>query len=167
MNTLHYITCDTPEGIFHIIIDGREVARASGFGAIQNLRERLPDSLRGAPLEPVYNHPYEKNVAAYFNGDKTALDMIPRDQDGTELQKKVWRAISDIPYGKTISYKQLAEASGSPAAVRAAGTICGLNRLILIIPCHRILKSDGGLGGYVYGTKIKQSLLEHERRTLQ
>ena len=74
----------------------------------------------------------------------------------------IWDVISAVPYGKTISYKTLAKASGNPAAIRAAGTVCGLNRLILLIPCHRVLKSDGSIGSYLYGPKIKESLLRHE-----
>lgn len=162
MNTLKYTTNKTPDGEFHIIIDNKDIARASGFGSIQTLRTRLPEELRDVVLGSVQNHPYEKLVDAYYAGDRSALEAIPRHQNGSDFQKKVWQAISNIPYGKTVSYKELADASGNPAAVRAAGTICGLNRLILLIPCHRVIKSDGGIGSYLYGSEIKQSLLRHE-----
>jgi methylated-DNA-[protein]-cysteine S-methyltransferase len=102
-------------------------------------------------------------VRAYYKGDAAALDAIPRSQDGSDFQKRVWQAIGAIPYGSTLSYKQLAASSGNPAAIRAAGTICGLNRLILLVPCHRILKSDGSIGSYLYGPAIKTSLLRHEK----
>lgn len=157
------ISIDTPDGEFHIIIDKDQIARASGFGDITELADRLSEELRGATIKPTDNHPYEAHVKAYYTGDKTALDNIPRDQNGTKFQKKVWQAISNIPYGKTVSYKELANASGNPAAIRAAGTICGLNRLILLIPCHRVLKSDGSIGSYLYGPEIKESLLRHEQ----
>ncbi len=134
----------------------------SGFGSLSELAKRLPEELQGITITSAKNHPYEARVRAYFAGDKTALDAISRDQTGTEFQQRVWRAINSIPYGQTISYKQLAERSGNVAAVRAAGTICGLNRLILLIPCHRVLKSDGGIGNYLYGTEIKKSLLRRE-----
>lgn len=162
MSKLEYTTNNTPDGDFHIIFDEDGIAWASGFGDIKDLKRRLPEELRSASLESVHNYPYQKIVQAYYDGDKTALDAILRDQTGSDFQKRVWRAISDIPYGKTISYKQLAESSGNPAAVRAAGTVCGLNRLILLIPCHRVVKGDGSLGGYLYGKEIKRSLLERE-----
>ena len=166
ISTLRAITTDTPEGEFHVIIDETDVARASGFGDLDELAKRLPEGLRGLAIMPEKDHPYEAHVRAYFAGDKTALDDIPRDQMGTDFQQRVWRAISDIPYGQTISYKQLADASGNPAAIRAAGTICGLNRLILLIPCHRVLKSDGSSGNYLYGVPIKESLLWRERGSI-
>jgi len=162
MDTLRYITCETPDGAFHIIIDGDDVARASGFGSLINLQGRLPAEFRDVSLESVANHPYEALVAEYYSSDKSALDKIPRHQEGSDFQEKVWHAISAVPYGKTMSYKELADASGNPAAIRAAGTICGLNKLILLVPCHRILKSDGSVGSYLYGPEIKTSLLHRE-----
>ena len=70
--------------------------------------------------------------------------------------------LSDIPYGKTISYKELADLAGSPGGVRATGTACGKNKLVLLIPCYRVLRSDGAVGDYLYGAEIKESLLRHE-----
>ena len=162
MDTLRYITCETPDGAFHIIVDSDDVARASGFGSLIDLQGRLPAEFRDVSLESVTNHPYEALVSKYYDGDESALDTIPRHQEGSDFQEKVWQAISTIPYGKTMSYKELADASGNPAAIRAAGTICGLNKLILLVPCHRILKSDGSVGSYLYGPEIKTSLLRRE-----
>lgn len=162
INWLQYTTNDTPDGAFHIIFDEDGIARASGFGDIRDLKKRLSEELRSVTLEPVHNHPYQKFVQTYYDGDKIALDAIPREQTGSDFQKQVWQAISAVPYGQTISYKGLAEASGNSAAIRAAGTICGLNRLILLVPCHRVLKSDGGIGNYLYGSEIKESLLRRE-----
>lgn len=162
-SSLYCTTNETPDGEFHIIFDDEGIARASGFGDVRDLKKRLPEELRAIALEPVHDHPYQRFVEAYYDGDKAALDAIPRDQDGGDFQKRVWDVISTIPYGKTVSYKELADASGNPAAIRAAGTICGLNRLILLIPCHRVLKSDGSIGSYLYGPEIKESLLRHEK----
>lgn len=163
MSNLQYTTNNTPDGEFHIIFDDGGIARASGFGDLQDLKKRLPENLQSITLELVHDHPYEKFVTAYYDGDEAALDAIPCGQTGSDFQKRVWQAISNIPYGKTISYKELAEQSGNPAAIRAAGTICGLNRLILLIPCHRVLKSDGSIGTYLYGSEIKESLLHREK----
>lgn len=166
MNILRTITTPTPDGDFTIIVNNHNVAQASGFGNLTQLITRLPSESQPFPVEAADNHPYEALVRAYYEGDIAALDSIPRTQPGSDFQKKVWQAISSIPYGQTVSYKELALISGNPAAIRAAGTICGLNRLILLIPCHRILKSDGGIGNYLYGSVIKKSLLEREARLL-
>jgi methylated-DNA-[protein]-cysteine S-methyltransferase len=163
MNTpLRIISTLTPDGEFHILINNNDVALASGFGAAKDIVARLPKELRSGYLESLASHPYQKHVESYFDGNKAALDSIPRTQAGSDFQKRVWHAISSISYGNTISYKQLAKASGNPAAIRAAGTICGLNKLILLIPCHRVLKSDGSIGSYLYGSVIKESLLRRE-----
>ncbi|RYX79310.1 MGMT family protein [bacterium] len=162
MDTYRIMTVATHDGEFHIIIDNHNIARASGFGTAADLIKRHDPSLDTTAIKRVDNHPYQNYVLDYYNGDTTALDKIRRSQSGTEFQKRVWHAMSSIPYGQTVSYKQLADISGNPAAIRAAGTICGLNRLVLLLPCHRILKSDGSIGSYLYGSAIKESLLRLE-----
>lgn len=163
MSILNYITSQAPEGDFHIIYDESGTAIASGFGSIEKLTDRLPSDMKDLNIKFVKKHPYKQLVEQYFNGDVTALDKIPRKQSGSNFQKQIWRAISKVSYGRTISYKELAEKTGNPAAIRAAGTVCGLNRLILLIPCHRILRSDGQVGSYLYGSDIKESLLRREK----
>ncbi len=88
---------------------------------------------------------------------------LPVDVAGTAFQQAVWAALSDIPAGETRTYGQVAAAVGRPAAVRAAGTACGDNSLAVLIPCHRVLRTDGTLGGYAYGLERKASLLDRER----
>ena len=92
----------------------------------------------------------------------TAADL-PVDVRGTAFQQAVWQALRAIPAGETRSYSELAAAVGRPNAVRATGTACGDNRLAILIPCHRILRSDGGLGGYAYGLDRKRALLAREK----
>jgi methylated-DNA-[protein]-cysteine S-methyltransferase len=162
IRTLFTVATTTPDGNFHLIIDEKDVTYASGFSSAQELKQRLPEQLRGITPEVLSSHPYQKFVQAYYSGDKDALNNIKHMQEGSAFQKKVWQAIRNIGYGDTISYKELANKSGNPAAIRAAGTICGLNRLILLVPCHRVVKSDGTIGSYLYGPKIKTSLLAHE-----
>ena len=160
---MHYVTAQTPDGDLHLIIDDHEVVRASGFGSVQELQKRLPAKLRADDMSRLAIHPYQKLVQAYYDGDRTALDHIPRQQDGSHFQQKAWSAISSVPYGKTISYKELAIAADNPGAVRAVGTACGQNRLILLVPCHRVLKSDGSIGNYLYGPRLKAALLSREQ----
>jgi methylated-DNA-[protein]-cysteine S-methyltransferase len=166
MSTLRIITTSTPDGDFYMIADDDDVVRASGFGDVDSLAARLPEALRGIPLQAAKAHPYQQLVQAYYGGDKQALDRIVRHQDGSDFQEKVWEAISSVGYGSTVSYKELADRSGAPAAIRAAGTICGRNRLILLVPCHRILKSDGSVGSYLYGPAIKMQLLQREKAAI-
>ena len=88
---------------------------------------------------------------------------IPLDVKGTAFQEAVWRELQRIPMGETRSYAQLAAAVGNPGAVRAAGSANGANNVAVLIPCHRVIRSDGSLGGYAYGIEIKRRLLEKER----
>jgi len=80
----------------------------------------------------------------------------------TAFQRRVWDAIAKIPWGKTLTYKALAERIGHPKAARAVGQACGANRLLLVIPCHRVVGSNGGLGGFAFGLEWKRKLLEWE-----
>ena len=82
--------------------------------------------------------------------------------EGTEFQKKVWKSLIKIKYGETCSYKEIAVSIDNPSAVRAVGSACRLNPIPLIIPCHRVLRSDGGIGKYAFGIKNKHKLLELE-----
>lgn len=88
---------------------------------------------------------------------------IPLDTQGTAFQEAVWRELRKIPAGETRSYAQIAAAAGNPKAVRAAGGANGANNVAVLIPCHRVVRADGSIGGYAYGTKIKQELLARER----
>ena len=97
----------------------------------------------------------------YFAGKRTVLDL-PATWQGTSFQRAVWQAICRIPYGKTATYRELAAAIGSPGALRAVGRAAGANPLAILIPCHRVIRSDGSLGGYAFGTERKKALLRLE-----
>ncbi|MBY0356169.1 MAG: methylated-DNA--[protein]-cysteine S-methyltransferase [Rickettsiales bacterium] len=88
---------------------------------------------------------------------------VPLDLQGTDFQRSVWNEIARIPLGQTISYTQLALRVGRPDAVRAVASACGANPVPLVIPCHRVIASDGGLGGYIWGVEYKHALLFHEQ----
>lgn len=103
-------------------------------------------------------------VERYFAGDVDALDEIPIEAEGTEFQRAVWDAIREIPAGRTASYQEIARTVGRPAAVRAVGTATGRNPVSIVVPCHRVIRSDGTLGGYGGGLHRKEWFLEHERR---
>ena len=98
----------------------------------------------------------------YLNGELRRFDC-KLDFEGTPFQKKVWSALTRIPYGQTRSYQELAEAIGHPKAFRAVGNANGQNSIPLIVPCHRVIESNGGLGGFGHGIKVKKRLLSLEK----
>jgi AraC family transcriptional regulator of adaptative response/methylated-DNA-[protein]-cysteine methyltransferase len=102
-------------------------------------------------------------VLAFLSGDAT-LTKLPLDIRGTVFQQRVWAALRQIPRGETRTYKDIAVSIGAPNAVRAVGSACGANPVALVIPCHRALRTDGGLGGYAWGIGRKQKLLKMERK---
>lgn len=106
--------------------------------------------------------PVAAMLERYFNGDIAALDTVPVELNGTPFQKSVWQALRRIAGGTTISYAELAKRIGDPAAVRAVGTANGANPVAVIVPCHRVIGSNGRLTGYGGGLDRKQWLLEHE-----
>jgi methylated-DNA-[protein]-cysteine S-methyltransferase len=102
-----------------------------------------------------------RQIGAYFQG-KLKKFTLPLSPQGTEFQRLVWKGLCRIPYGKTISYRELAEWVGRPKAWRAVGTANGRNPLPIVVPCHRVIGADGQLAGYSAGTHIKEYLLKLE-----
>ncbi|MGL6258857.1 methylated-DNA--[protein]-cysteine S-methyltransferase [Vibrio sp. WXL103] len=111
------------------------------------------------------NHPVllaaKQQITEFFSGRRTQFDL-PLKTQGTDFQQSVWRALQDIPFGETWSYKQLAEHIGKPKAVRAVGAANGKNPISVIIPCHRVVANDGRLSGYAGGVERKRALLDLE-----
>ena len=103
-------------------------------------------------------------VARFIEQPQRGLDL-PLDIQGTAFQRRVWQALREIPLGETVTYKQISERIGRPTATRAVASACGANKLAVIIPCHRVLRSDGGLGGYRWGLERKKALLEREEQS--
>ena len=97
----------------------------------------------------------------YFSGRRKKFEL-PLDMEGTSFQKAVWRALINIGHGRTLSYKDVAARIGRPRAVRAVGSANGKNPLCVIVPCHRVIASDGSIGGYSGGLRIKRDLLRLE-----
>ncbi|GAB6395004.1 MAG: methylated-DNA--protein-cysteine methyltransferase [Bacteroidales bacterium] len=104
-----------------------------------------------------------KQMREYFAGQRKRFDL-PLQQEGAPFQQKVWSELQKIPYGETISYKALAALAGNGKACRAAGSANAKNSIFIIVPCHRVIQSDGNIGGYAYGTAMKSFLLEWERK---
>lgn len=162
--TLYGSTLDTPLGLFSAIVDDGAVV-AAGFAADPSeMHQRLDAARRAQPLTITPDlGPVTAAVRDYFAGDVTAIDTLPVDQAGGAFRTASWKAMRAVPAGETITYGELAAQAGSPGAGQAAGSACSQNRIALIVPCHRIIQTGGGPGGYYYGLDVKAWLLAHER----
>lgn len=159
---LGFAVMPTPVGpLVAIVRDG--VVVASCFGNPVDARGMLPPALAGAELvEGEGTAAVEVAVSAWVAGDLDALDTVVVEQPGGPFLQEAWRAMRQIPPGHTWSYAELATKAGRPAAVRAAGQACAVNRVAPFVPCHRVVRSDGSLGGYAYGLAVKRALLDLE-----
>lgn len=155
----------SPVGPLRLAVAGGRLAAlvfVDGWGAAER---RLASRFRGEDLKPARDPAGVVGLlGAYFDGDLAALDGIDVDAGGTPFQRSVWTALREVPAGHTASYADLARAARSARAVRAVGTATGANPVCIVVPCHRIVRSDGSLGGYGGGIDRKRWLLAHERR---
>lgn len=153
----YYDTFATPAGPFSLAVNESNAVVATAFGGVERLRERCTCStFESAPTKVAEAR---RQVEAYFSGKlkKFTLLLAPA---GTTFQQEVWKELAKIPFGETRSYGQLASALNS--GPRAVGGANGANPIALILPCHRVIGSNGKLTGFAFGNAIKQLLLEHE-----
>ncbi|MFH1861856.1 MAG: methylated-DNA--[protein]-cysteine S-methyltransferase [bacterium] len=162
----HYAVCPSPIGEIHILASTRGV-RAIGVGESRDefyARHRQLKAETWCAVDG--NHSLIGKVIsslnAYFESGVPFPEDIPLDLSGSPFQQKVWSALHVIPHGKTYSYGEIAAQVGSPKAARAVGSACGANPIPLLVPCHRVITSDGRLGGYGGGLHIKRKLLDLE-----
>ncbi len=149
----------SPVGMLRIVENGRGITAIKYLKNFRVLpadaREKETTLLKQAITE----------LKAYFAGQRRHFDL-PLDEQGTDFQKRVWAALREIPYGQTRSYKQIAEAAGSPHGYRATGMANNRNPISIVTPCHRVIGANGMLTGYGGGLDIKKKLLELEASTL-
>ncbi len=147
--------------------DGEPEVAAMGR-VLEDMMERLEDSApRTAAREmnplPTDQGAVAEALAAWAEGDLSALDGVAVEQPGPAYRQEVWKAMREVPAGETVSYAELAQMSGRPQAHRAAASACSHNLIAFAVPCHRVIRSDGTLGGYGFGgLHIKRSLLARE-----
>jgi methylated-DNA-[protein]-cysteine S-methyltransferase len=159
-----YTEVDTPVGRLLLAATPRGLVRITfPVESPETVLEQLASTVSPRILEsPQRLDDARRELDLYFDGKLTDFEL-PLDWQLTKgFYRKVLRATARIPYGKTRSYSQVAKRAGSPRAVRATGTALGSNPLPIIVPCHRVLRSGGALGGYGGGLDVKQSLLELE-----
>ncbi|PKQ30760.1 MAG: methylated-DNA--protein-cysteine methyltransferase [Actinobacteria bacterium HGW-Actinobacteria-2] len=160
-------TVNTPDGPFTVLADAG-VVLASGWTDAPDVvaaRVRTPD--RPGAFEVVATNDPDlaaiiEAVERYYAGELAAIDDVPVRQFGTALQQVGWAALREIAPGAPLSYARFAAALGHPSAVRAAAAICARNAPALFVPCHRVLRTDGSLGGFAWGLNVKRSLLSRE-----
>jgi methylated-DNA-[protein]-cysteine S-methyltransferase len=164
MTSMHTATIDTPPGPFTIVASDEAVLASGWTDDPDRLVRLIGPALRPASLRHVRDlGRFTEAARAYFAGDVAAIDAVPVSVAATPFLERAWAELRRIPAGAPETYGQLAARCKRPAAVRAAGTACGRNPAALFVPCHRIVRTGGGLGGFGYGLDVKRWLLAHEQ----
>ncbi len=160
--TIHWTKVDTSLGAMLVAATDKGVCCLSFNEGEDHLRARFPKAELVEGGEE-FRDLFEEVTAAVEQPSTATTVDIPLDVKGTAFQQRVWEALRRIPAGQTLSYGELAAAVGNPKASRAVGGANGANNIAVLIPCHRVIAADGGLGGYAYGTAIKAELLRREK----
>ena len=162
-----HATIVTPPGPFTVVVerdsDGRDVVLASGWTEdTAELLRVVHVSLRPAGSERDDDLAVLDAVEKFVAGELTAIEEVAVRQRSGPFLQEAWEVLRTVPAGRPDSYAAFAARCGRPAAVRAAANACARNAAALFVPCHRVLGSDGGLGGFRWGTPVKRWLLDHE-----
>lgn len=166
--SISYAVAKTPLGLTMMAATDRGLCSVQFGASERELLAQLEREYPGATIAPMNaaaRTPFAQwmaALAAHLEGTRPRLDL-PLDVRGTAFQMKVWSFLQRIPYGEVRSYAEVAEGIGSPKAVRAVGSACAANRIAVAIPCHRVIRGDGGLGGYRWGLARKRALIDAER----
>ena len=163
--TVSTITLKTPDGPFSVVAGPEAVLGAGWTDDIGILMGLIHPTLRPAQVQQSTSAIIDQASTAveeYYQGRLDAPSTVPVLQHSSPFRRRIWDILRTIPAGVPLTYAQLAERAGNPKAVRAAGGGCAFNAAALFVPCHRIIRSDGTLGGFRYGLAIKRSLLDRE-----
>ena len=152
----------TPIGVLRVTASDRGVTNIDRV-AMKSNRVARQSSQRGTPAAQRQADRAVRELREYFAGKRTRF-TVPVQLEGTPFQERAWATMRKIPYGRTMSYAEQATAMRAPRAVRAVGSANGANLVPIIVPCHRVVASNGGLGGYALGLAMKRWLLAHESR---
>jgi methylated-DNA-[protein]-cysteine S-methyltransferase len=162
-----FATVATPPGPFTVVVtpgpDGGDVVLAAGWtDDVSDLLPVVHRALRPTWVERAEHLPVLDAVEAHAAGDLGAIDDVPVRQRSGPVLEDAWEVLRTVPPGRPDTYAEFAARCGRPSAVRAAANACARNAAALFVPCHRVLGSDGGLGGFRWGTPVKRWLLDHE-----
>ena len=167
MNT-YASTMDTPVGRFAIVLDGDDHVLASGWTDDPTaLLALVHPRLRAEPVTRRDLGPVTAAVRDYLGGDLDAPAIVPVRQQTTSgmFLGAAWKTLREIAPGEPVSYAELAARTGNPSATRAAAQACARNAAALFVPCHRVIRTDGSLGGFRWGLDVKRWLLTHEAKS--
>jgi len=163
MEILYYDCFESPMGRLWVAATSKGLCRVSFASSEEEFLTSLKEAVHGEPEsgKERFKDLFER-FGKYFKGEPTSFSDLPLDLSGTDFQKVVWRAAAEIPYGKTLTYGEVAAKVGHPRAYRAAGSALKRNQLLIVVPCHRVVKSDGRLGGFSEGAEGRRRLLRLE-----
>ena len=152
---IYNIYYKSPIGIIEIITDRKSLKSVLFVSDLKTMK-------RSSKVKPIIMLETYRQIKEYFDGKRKHFDLRI-SLEGTDFQKRVWNELMAIPYGEIVSYKNIAERIGNPKASRAVGNANNKNKLLIIIPCHRVIGSNGSLNGYNAGLQRKEHLIRHER----
>jgi AraC family transcriptional regulator, regulatory protein of adaptative response / methylated-DNA-[protein]-cysteine methyltransferase len=159
---ISYCCFASPAGTVLVAATAKGVCSVKLGDHAASLKRLLAEEFEQARIEE-QNMPDLKTRIMAFIGGEASLTRVPLDVRGTVFQRRVWRELRRIPRGATRTYAEIARAIGAPSAARAVGSACGANPVALAVPCHRAVRTDGGLGGYAWGLQRKKRLLQLEK----
>lgn len=157
MTVSYSATLETPIGLIRITATERGVTDIEFTQKAEEMSADAPACLAQCVAQ----------LREYFDGKRRTFDDLPLAVRGTEFQQRVWEETSAIPFNETVTYGAIARSMGMKAGFQAVGAAVGANKICIIIPCHRVMGSDGALTGYAWGIEKKKWLLEHERKWKQ
>lgn len=192
MNLVYSVRVPTPDGVFSAVLNAQAVLASGWSEDVSYFLPLIHASLRAplaeirpldrsealtAELDPLDRrdalgqedssgilvaHQVIQAVEAFYDGDPTKLGAVPVQQKSGPYRERAWEVLRQVAPGQPVTYAQYAQRTGNPKAVRAAASACAMNAAALFVPCHRVLRTDGSLGGFRYGLEIKERLLARE-----
>jgi AraC family transcriptional regulator of adaptative response/methylated-DNA-[protein]-cysteine methyltransferase len=160
---ISYCSFSSPLGTVLIAATDKGLCSVKLGDEAKRLERLLAEEFSAAEIVPSELKDLKAKILAFIEGE-ASLARLPLDIRGTVFQRRVWDELRRIPRGETRTYRQIARAIGAPAAVRAVGSACGANPVALAVPCHRAVRTDGGMGGYAWGLQRKRKLLALEKK---
>jgi AraC family transcriptional regulator of adaptative response/methylated-DNA-[protein]-cysteine methyltransferase len=162
--TVEYFVAESSLGVVLVGVTELGVCAVLLGDEAAGLKEDLAGRFPGRRIRPG-DEPGSlvRRVVACVDGETVGTDGLAIDLKGTDFQKSVWNALREIPPGATVTYATIASRIGRPSSVRAVARACGANPLAVLVPCHRVLRADGGISGYRWGVERKRTLLDRER----
>lgn len=154
---------ETPAGTFTMVVDDEAVLASGWTSTVDDLVPLIAMALRPARIaDRVDLGPFTRAVRDYVDGDVDGIMHLPVKQRSGPFLEHAWNMLRTVQPGTPLTYRQYAARCGRPEAIRAAGNACARNAAALFVPCHRVLRTDGTLGGYRWGLPVKRWLLDHE-----